>query len=137
SGPGWYTAALGRRSVAIDAALTMVRRTLEVAPHAMAAQADLAALPFRRGSLGGGWARNTYVHLRPEVVPAALADLHRALMVGAPAELTFFVRSELVRSDLVPSRADSPQWLSSHEAFPNDDLPGRWFSAWPEATLRG
>ena len=42
----------------------MVRRAVEVAPASLGVQADLGALPFRRGSLAAGWARNTYVHLR-------------------------------------------------------------------------
>jgi hypothetical protein len=31
-------------------------------------QGDLGALPFRRGSLAAGWARNTYVHLRQDEI---------------------------------------------------------------------
>lgn len=118
SGPGWYTAALSSPVVAVDGALSMVRRTREVAPDALVAQADLTALPFRRRSLGGGWARNTYVHLRCSEVPLALADLHGALRVDAPIELTFFV-------------GDGEGW----DVFPDDDLPGRWFSTWPEPRL--
>lgn len=124
-GPGWYTAALGRPVVALDGAWAMVRRTKVVAPTSLGVQADLAALPFRRGALAGGWARNTYVHLRPWTVPLALADLHRSLAPDAPAEISFFVRAQ------VPA----PLWLESREAFPEDDLPGRWFSLWPEESL--
>jgi TDG/mug DNA glycosylase family protein len=97
----------------------MLRRARELAPTALPVQADLVALPFRRGSLGGGWARNTYVHLRSVDVPLALADLHRALRVGAPVELTFF-------------GGDG----EGRDVFPADDLPGRWFSTWPEVRLR-
>jgi TDG/mug DNA glycosylase family protein len=118
SGPGRYTAALGTPVVAIDGALAMVRRTREVLPTALLAQADLTALPFRSQSLGGGWARNTYVHLRSVDVPVALADLHRALRVDAPIELTFFV-------------GEREGW----DVFPDDDLPGRWFSTWPQERL--
>lgn len=118
SGPGWYTPALGSPVVAIDGALAMVQRTREVAPAALVAQVDLAALPFRRQSLGGGWARNTYVHLRSVDVPVALADLHRTLRVGAPIELTFFVGDR-----------------EGRHVSPDDDLPGRWFSRWPEDRL--
>jgi TDG/mug DNA glycosylase family protein len=119
SGPGWYTAALGAPVVALDGAMAMVRRTREVVPGALAVQADLAALPFRRGALAAGWARNTYVHLRSVDLPAALADLHAALQVGAPAEVTLF-------RGLQEGRA----------IFPDDDFPGRWFSTWTEARLR-
>lgn len=114
SGPGWYTAALGGRVVALDAAAAMLHRTREVAPGSLAVQADLAALPFRRGRLVGGWARNTYVHLRATEVPMALNDLHRALAPDAPVELTFFGGE-----------------TEGRDVFANDDFPGRrWFSTW-------
>lgn len=118
SGPGWYTAALGAPVVALDAAAAMLRRTREVAPGCLPVQADLLALPFRRGSVGGGWARNTYVHLRSTDVPLALADLHRALALDAPVELTFFGGDDEGRA-----------------VFPHDDLPGRWFSTWSAERL--
>ncbi len=119
SGPGWYTAALGEPAVALDAALAMVRRTREVTPGVLAVQADLQALPFRRGALGGGWAHNTYVHLQRVDVPLALADLHRALQLDAPVELTFFSGGG-----------------EGRDLFPDDAFPGRWFSTWSEQQLR-
>jgi double-stranded uracil-DNA glycosylase len=118
SGPGWYTAALGSPVAALDGALAMVRRTREVAPGSLGVQADLLALPFRRGGLAAGWARNTYVHLRATDVPAALGDLHRSLAVGAPVELTLF-RGE----------------VEGRDVFPDDDFPGRWFSTWTDERL--
>ena len=118
-GPGWYTDALGRPAIALDATEAMVRRTRVVAPTALVVRADLAALPFRPRSLGGGWARNTYVHLRSAHVPVALADLHRALRVGTPVEATFFGGD-----------------VEGRRVFPDDDLPGRWFSTWSEQRLR-
>lgn len=117
-GPGWYTDALGQPAVALDAALSMLRRTREVAPTCLPIRADLGALPFRARSLSGGWARNTYVHLAVTDVPMALADLHRSLRVGAPVELTFF-------------GGDIEGW----DVFPDDDLPGRWFSTWRRERL--
>jgi TDG/mug DNA glycosylase family protein len=118
-GPGWYTEPLGHPVVALDAALAMVRRTRDVAPGALGVQADLAVLPFRRGSLAGGWARNTYVHLPAAEVPMALADLHRALALDAPVELTFF-------------RGEG----EGRGIFPDDDFPGRFFSTWTDERLR-
>ncbi len=119
SGPGWYTAALGSPVVALDAAQAMLERTRQVAPGCLPVQADLLALPFRRGSLGAGWGRNTYVHLRSVDVPLALADLHRSLVADAPVELTFFGGHD-----------------EGREVFAHDDLPGRWFSTWTEDRLR-
>jgi TDG/mug DNA glycosylase family protein len=118
-GPGWYTAPLGAPVVGLDAALAMVRRTREVAPGALGIQADLLALPFRSGSIAAAWGRNTYVHLRSGDLPAALADLHRSLAVGAPVELTLFHGTE-----------------EGRDVFPGDDFPGRWFSTWTEERLR-
>ena len=117
-GPGWYTAALGEPVVALDAARSMVRRAREVAPTSLGVQADLGALPFRRASLAAGWARNTYVHLRQDEVPMAFNDLHRALVPGAPVEATVFAGD-----------------AEGYEVFPDDDLPGRWFSMWSEDRL--
>ena len=118
-GPGFYAPLLGDRAVALDGALAMLRRTREQAPGVPCVQADLLALPFRRGSLGGGWARNTYVHLRAVEVPLALADLHRCLRVGAPATLTFLGGAREGRTSAA-----------------EDDLPGRWFSTWTTDHLR-
>jgi double-stranded uracil-DNA glycosylase len=118
SGPGWYTDALGTPAVALDAALAMLRRTREVAPSCLGVQADLSALPFRRAGLGGAWARNSYVHLRAVDVPMALADLHRSLRVDAPIEVTFFGGTD-----------------EGRDVFPDDDVPGRWFSTWSEERL--
>lgn len=118
SGPGWYTAALGEPAVALDGAMAMVRRTRAVAPAALGVQADLAALPFRRGALAAAWARNTYVHLRAAEVPMALADLHRAMVPGGPAEMTFFGGEGEGRG-----------------LFPGDDFPERWFSTWSAERL--
>lgn len=117
-GPGWYTGALGQPALALDAALAMLRRTREVASNALLVQADLQALPLRRSALGAAWARNSYVHLRSVDIPMALADLHRALHLGAPVELTFFGGE-----------------VEGRDAFPDDDFPGRWFSTWPAARL--
>jgi len=117
-GPGWYTDALGTPAVALDAALAMLQRAKELSPTCLPVRGDLAALPFRRGSLGGGWARNTYVHLPSVDVPMALAELHAALAVGAPVELTFFGGT-----------------VEGRGVFPGDDLPGRYFSTWSGGRL--
>jgi len=117
-GPGWYTEAIGRNAVAFDAAIAMLRRTAEVAPSSLRVQGDLQALPFRRGALGGAWARNTYVHVPAADVPMALADLHRALRADAPTELTFFGGE-----------------VEGRDVFPGDDFPGRWFSTWSSRRL--
>src|SRR5438552_17718913 len=88
SGPGTYLADLGRPLVALDAAFAMVALGRETFPDVPAVQADLEALPFRRGALGGAWARASYLHVPKRHLPMALARLHHCLAVGAPIALT-------------------------------------------------
>ena len=82
-----------RTSVRTPSPSTAARAMLDLVPGyapVPRVQARLDALPFRRGALGGAWASKSYVHLSRPEVPLALADLHRALAVGAPADLTLF-----------------------------------------------
>jgi TDG/mug DNA glycosylase family protein len=119
-GPGWYASALGASGapvICLDAAMAMLELVPRHAPGAARVQADLAALPFRRGGLGGAWASKCYVHLARADVPLALADLHRTLPVGAPIELHVFA------GDL------------EHGPLFEDDFPGRLFSRWPAELL--
>ncbi|MGH9186707.1 MAG: methyltransferase domain-containing protein, partial [Acidimicrobiales bacterium] len=117
-GPGWYAADLPAPVVALDAAKAMLDRVTIHAPAALRVQGDLSALPLRRGALAGAWAHNTYVHLAREAVPLALADLHRALSLGAPVALTFLEGGGAGR-----------------ELWADDDFPGRFFSQWERGHL--
>jgi TDG/mug DNA glycosylase family protein len=113
-GPGWYTSALGTGPVvAVDGARAMLDLVPSYAPAAWRVQADLAALPFRRGALGAAWASKTYVHVARRDLPLALADLHRALEVDALVEIVVFGGDQ------------------EYDQFANDDFPGRRFSLWP------
>jgi len=116
-GAGLHLGALGRPAVALDAAFAMTRLAREAAPDAWPVQADLAALPFRRGALGAAWARASYLHLPRADLPLALADLQRALAPGA-------------RAALVLHAGDTDGQL------PDDDFPGRFFSGWRAGPLR-
>jgi TDG/mug DNA glycosylase family protein len=119
SGPGWYLPNLGPRSIGLDAAGAML--SLARLTHAQAhplVQADLARPPFRRESLGGAWASNSYVHVDRRRLPAALAHLHGVLAVDAPIELHLFEGDR----DLGP--------------FSDDDIPGRRYSGWQIDHLR-
>jgi TDG/mug DNA glycosylase family protein len=116
-GPGFFTAALGPGVVALDGAAAMLDLVAEAAPAAARVRADLAHLPFRRGGLGGAFARNAYVHVPRSRVPLALRDLHRALAVGAPVHVTLFAGDQ------------------EHGEWPDDDFPGRRFSLWPRPLL--
>ena len=50
-------------TVALDAAAAMVELARDAAPDVPGVQGDLEALPFRRGALGGAWARASYLHV--------------------------------------------------------------------------
>jgi double-stranded uracil-DNA glycosylase len=115
-GAGLHLPYLSQPVVALDAAHAMVRLAREASPGAWPLQADLEALPFRRGALGAGWARASYLHVRNERLPFALADLHRALAVGAPVHLV-----------LHAGETSGP--------LDDDDFPGRWFAAWTVEAL--
>jgi TDG/mug DNA glycosylase family protein len=90
----------------------------ERAPDAQRVRADLAALPFAPGSLGGAYASKSYVHLSRASVPLALADLHRALEPDATVRLVVFGGD------------------AEHEGWPGDEFGGRLFSRWPRQLLR-
>jgi len=117
-GPGWYAPVVGEPVVALDAARAMLDLVPDAAPGAWRVQADLEALPFRRGALGGAWASKSYVHTARTHLPLALADLHRSLAVDAPIELVLFTGDREL------------------EPFPDDDHPGRLFAAWHPDDLR-
>lgn len=117
SGPGSYTARLGAPAVAFDAAFAMVQLARDAAPAAWPVQGDLEMLPFRRGSVAGAWSRAAYLHVERGRLPLALAELHHAVGVGAPVELT------MKRGDYEGSE------------LPGDDFPGRFFACWQPADL--
>jgi TDG/mug DNA glycosylase family protein len=118
AGAGRYTADLGRPGtvVALDAARSMLDH-VPATTGALRVQADVEALPFRTGRLGGAWANMTYHHVPRERLPMALADLHGALAIGAPVDL------QVVHGD-----HDGP-------GLPGDGIGGRWFSAWTADAL--
>ena len=117
SGGGRYTAALGRPVVALDAAMAMLNLTRANASHAMCVQADIERLPLRRTSSGGAWASMTYHHVPRTHLPMALAELHWALDLDGPVDLT------TVQGDYEGT------------SLPDDDFPGRYFASWHEDEL--
>jgi TDG/mug DNA glycosylase family protein len=116
-GSGGHLQHLGRPVVALDAAFAMLELAREAAPDAWVVQADLESLPFRNSSIGGSWARASYLHVRQKRLPWALMQLHRALNVGAPAAFTMR--------------------YGTHEgAVDDDDFGGRMFAEWEPEPLR-
>jgi TDG/mug DNA glycosylase family protein len=112
-GAGLHLPALGRPTVALDAAFAMTAIAREVEPSSWPVQGDLEHLPFRRGALGGSWARASYLHVARTRLPWALMQLHAALRVGAPAE---FVYRHGADQDVVDED--------------DAEFPGRFFAEW-------
>ena len=110
-GAGKHLHALGRPVVALDGALAMLRLARAEAPDAWCVQADLELLPLRRGSLGGAWARASYLHVARNRLPWALAQLHASMTAEAPFVATFMVGD-------------------TEGTIPDDDFPGRFFACW-------
>jgi double-stranded uracil-DNA glycosylase len=117
SGPGSYTPDLGAPVVALDAAYAMVAMARQRAPYAWGVQADLENLPFRAGSVGGAWARASYLHVPQRLLPLALAQLHRATAADAPIAISM-KRGEYEGNALL-----------------NDSFPGRFFACWEPEPL--
>lgn len=104
-GPGGYAgdlASTGRGVVGIDAAASMLALAR---PGERVVRADLAALPFGRGTLGGAWSRNAHLHLPAAELPLAMAHLHHALAVGAPLAMAMVAGPDFVAEDDLPGRA--------------------------------
>jgi TDG/mug DNA glycosylase family protein len=115
-GPGSYFPDLGRPLVGLEGAYAMLSLAKQAGPDALLVQADLAALPFAAGRFGGAWARASYLHLPRTALPAALAQLHAALAVGAPLEMS-----------LKAGTAEGP--------IADDEFPGRFFALWQAEPL--
>jgi len=116
-GAGLHLPALGRPVIALDAAFAMVSLARETDPASLPVQADLEHLPFRRGALGGSWARASYLHVPRTRLPWSLMELHTVLQVGAPAEFVF-------RHGELEGSVDD-----------DGDFPGRFFAEWGPETL--
>jgi double-stranded uracil-DNA glycosylase len=115
-GAGRYTGALGRPVVGIDASATMLGLCRQQAPSAALVQGDLERLPLATGSMAGGWANMSYLHVPATRLPLALADLHRVLTVDGVLDMQVLAGS-----------------YEGHD-LPDDDVGGRFFASWqPEA----
>ncbi len=120
-GPGLDLPGLPDPVVGLDAAFGMLEVARQARADVLGVQADLSALPFRSGALRGCWSRQSHLHLPRAALPAALADLHRSLEVGAP-----------LRIQLLSFRDDGDGEAASP---PNDDFPGRFFASWSAPSL--
>ncbi len=111
-GAGRYTGFLGRPCIGLDAARSMLQMCRHAVPEALLVQADMEALPFGPRAIEGAWANMSYLHIPRTRLPAALAELHRALAVGAPVDI------QVLHGDFEGT------------GLPDDRVGGRFFAAW-------
>lgn len=111
-GSGRLLGELGPSVIGLDASAGMLSLAASGGTAPPLVRGDLAALPFATGSISGAWAKQSYVHIARSALPAALADTHRVLRVGARLRMVVFAGD------------------AELEPHPADDLPGRRFSAW-------
>lgn len=116
-GTGSDLGALGGRVIGLDPSAAMLGEARAAHPAVPLVRAAAGALPVRRRSLAGGWASTSLQHLPAVHLPLALADLHRALAVGAPISLRLSAGAGVDVSD------------------DTSDLPGRGVTWWTEDAL--
>ncbi|WCO68408.1 uracil-DNA glycosylase family protein [Iamia majanohamensis] len=116
-GTGNDLGVLARPLVGLDPSAAMLARAAAAHPDVPLVRAAAGALPIRPGGLGGAWASKSLQHVGAPHLPLALADLHRALAVGAPVGLRMFGGEGVRVSDA------------------GNDLPGRRFTFWPSDAL--
>lgn len=116
-GTGNDLAALGQPVIGLDPSPAMLAVAQGMHPDVALVRAAAGALPLRPGSLGGVWASKSLQHVVAPHLPLVLADLHRALPVGAPLALRMFGGDGMRVSGA------------------GNDLPGRRFTFWPPDRL--
>ena len=107
-GPGHVTgwlAARGAAAVGIDLSPGMVEVARREQPGAEFRPGDLLSLPARDGEFGAVVAFYSIIHLRPDELPAALAEMHRVLRPGGLALVAFHVGAEV---------RHFTEWLGQH-----------------------
>ncbi|GAA1751974.1 class I SAM-dependent methyltransferase [Aeromicrobium alkaliterrae] len=92
-GPGQWTdllAAGGRDAVGLDLSAAFLASARARFPSGRYVRADLRALPLADASCDGVLAWYSLIHLPPELVPEALAEIARVLRPGGSVLLGFF-----------------------------------------------
>ena len=72
----------GMRGVGLDLAREAPRIAVKARPAHGYIEGDMTHLPFADGSMDGVWASASMLHLPPDVVPIALAEVARVLKPG-------------------------------------------------------
>lgn len=116
-GPGYLLEALPPDAIGLEPAGAMLDVLRNRVPGCLAVQGEAGTLPFRSGGIGGAVINAVYVHIDRPALPMVLAELHRALAVGAPVELGMFGGDQ----DLTP--------------MTTGDFAGRRFALWQDVHL--
>jgi SAM-dependent methyltransferase len=97
-GPGHVTgwlAAHGATAVGVDLSAGMIEVARREQPGAEFRVGDLLSLPAADGEFGAVVAFYSIIHLAPGELPAALAEMHRAVRPGGLALLAFHIGTEV------------------------------------------
>ncbi|MER7519175.1 class I SAM-dependent methyltransferase [Streptomyces sp. NPDC126499] len=97
-GPGHVAAWLAERGpavVGVDLSPAMVAIGRERCPGVEFREGDLLRLPARDGEFDGAVALYSLIHLSPDELGPALAEIHRVLRPGGPLLVSFHVGSEV------------------------------------------
>jgi SAM-dependent methyltransferase len=101
-GPGQIARALHERglpALGVDLSPAMVALARRLTPEVAFHEGSLLALPAPAGAWGGLTAFYAFIHLRPEELPAGMAEFARVLRPGAPVLLAFHIGRETVHRD--------------------------------------
>jgi ubiquinone/menaquinone biosynthesis C-methylase UbiE len=101
-GPGrlvGHLEGLGLHVVGLDLSWAMLEVGRRTHPGVGFVQGSLTALPFADGALAGALAWYSLIHLPPQALPLAAAELARVLAPGAQLVVAFQVGDEVVRHD--------------------------------------
>lgn len=101
-GPGHTTAhlkSLGLEVTGVDLSQKMIETARGCFPHAHFAVGDFFALPNESSSIAGIVAFYCIVHLEPDQLFAAMAEMYRVLCGGGVLLLSFHAGSDIVRAE--------------------------------------
>ncbi|MFJ9825008.1 class I SAM-dependent methyltransferase [Streptomyces sp. NPDC101160] len=91
---GWL-AGRQRRVVGVDLSPAMVAIGSDRHPEAEFREGDLLRLPARDGEFGAAVALYSLIHLAPDELSPALAEIRRVLRPGAPLLVAFHIGTEV------------------------------------------
>ena len=101
-GPGHTTAhlsSLGLMVTGLDLSPNMIQRASQLFPQTSFVVGDFFSLPYESSTIGGIVALYCIVHLAPDQLLPAFAEMFRVLRGGGILLLSFHIGSEVVRAE--------------------------------------